>query len=266
VPGAGGNVIGFYSLIRRLGTDRPVYGLQARGMDGEAAPHTSIEEMAACYVAAMREVQPEGPYLLCGHSFGSWVAFEIAQQLQRQGQRVELLALFNSPTPLVISDHPAYRHESRGQHRDDLTMLLVVARSLERAFSQDLAVSREGLQELSPEERIVYLTEQLKRVNILPAEADTKHVRGFVNVFKTNYAITYNPRDCVPTPIVLFRAANRFAEDTDVPPVIRDDPAWGWNEFAKQPVAVHVIPGEHQTMLNEPHVETLAEQLGAYLR
>ncbi len=259
MPGAGGNVIGFYGLTRHLGADRPIYGLQARGLDGETAPHTSVEAMAAQYVAAIRQVQPEGPYLLCGHSFGSWVAFEVAQQLQRQGQPIGLLALFNTPTPMLMRDFPP------NEAQDDTTVLLSVARSIERAFGKSLDLTREQVQCLDPDEQINLLTEALKRVEILPPEAPTAQVRGFVRVFKVNYQITYVPQDWQPVPIVLFRAAERHAEDDDVPLTIRDDPAWGWDELAAGPVIVHVVPGEHLTVLAEPHVQTLAENLARHL-
>jgi amino acid adenylation domain-containing protein len=265
VPGAGGNVIGFYEFVRQIGTVRPIYGLQARGIDGEAAPHTHVEEMAAYYIEAIRHVQPEGPYFLCGHSFGSWVAFEIAQQLQRQGQQIALLAILNTSPPLATSPDPAFQAAPDAERPDDTAMLLSAARSIERAFGKHLGLSREQLLPLSTEEQITYLTEQLKSVDILPAEAETKYVRGFVNVFKTNYMTTYTPADCLPTRIVLFRANERHAEDDEKPLSIRDDPAWGWGAFAAGPVEVHWVPGEHLTMLQEPHVHRLAEILRSYL-
>src|SRR5262249_15055018 len=76
VPGAGGNAIYFYNLARQLGSSQPFYGFQGVGFDGEAPPQTTVEAMAAHYIASMREVQPSGPYCLAGHSLGGWVAFE----------------------------------------------------------------------------------------------------------------------------------------------------------------------------------------------
>jgi amino acid adenylation domain-containing protein len=103
IHGIGGNVVGFYDLARALGPDQPVYGLQAQGLDGKTPPHTRVEEMAAHYIDEIRCVQPEGPYFLGGLSFGGAVAFEMARQLQAEGQQVGLLALFatfpGTPTP-----------------------------------------------------------------------------------------------------------------------------------------------------------------------
>jgi phthiocerol/phenolphthiocerol synthesis type-I polyketide synthase E len=96
VHGAGGNVLIYRDLARRLGADQPFYGLQSPGLDGSCAPLTRIEDMAARYVKEIRKVQPHGPYFLGGYCLGGTVAFEIAQQIHAQGERVALLALFDT--------------------------------------------------------------------------------------------------------------------------------------------------------------------------
>jgi amino acid adenylation domain-containing protein len=91
----GGNVLIFKELSEQM-SGRPFYALQARGLNGEENPHTSIEEMALDYLAYVRQVQPSGPYLLGGFSAGGLVAFEMAQQLKRMGQQLELVVLIDS--------------------------------------------------------------------------------------------------------------------------------------------------------------------------
>ncbi|MGH9490672.1 MAG: non-ribosomal peptide synthetase, partial [Terriglobales bacterium] len=92
---ADGNVLLYRALAQHLGADQPVFGLQARGLDGEP-PLTSIEAMAAAYVPEIRRVQPHGPYYFGGYCGGGTVAFETAQQLRAAGERVGLLALFDT--------------------------------------------------------------------------------------------------------------------------------------------------------------------------
>ena len=92
----GGNVLCYRELARQLGAEQPFYGLQSPGLDGAQAPPASVEEMAALYVSAVRSVQPSGPYLLGGWSMGGVVAFEMARQLERSEQRVEVLALIDA--------------------------------------------------------------------------------------------------------------------------------------------------------------------------
>jgi thioesterase domain-containing protein len=96
VHGYGGEVWEFLKLVRCLAPDQPVYGLQAVDRVGGEYRHTSVEEMAACYVKEIRSLQPDGPYYLGGHSLGGWIAYETAQQLARQGQSVQMLALFDT--------------------------------------------------------------------------------------------------------------------------------------------------------------------------
>jgi phthiocerol/phenolphthiocerol synthesis type-I polyketide synthase E len=94
--GAGGTVLMYRDLSRRLGDDQPFYGLQAQGLDGTSSPLTTVEEMAALYVTEIRRVQSHGPYFLGGYCLGGTVAYEVAQQLRADGETVALLALFDT--------------------------------------------------------------------------------------------------------------------------------------------------------------------------
>ena len=93
---AGGTVFCYRDLARFLDPARPLYGLQARGIDGLQSPHTRIEDMAGEYIAAMRSVQPQGPYLLTGWSLGGILAFEMARQLATDGFETGLLAVIDA--------------------------------------------------------------------------------------------------------------------------------------------------------------------------
>jgi len=100
VAGMFGNVLNLRQLAVQIGRDRPVFGLQARGLIGSDAPHETIAEAAADYIAEMRQVQPQGPYLLSGFSGGGITAYEIAQQLEAEGETVSLLAMLDTPLPV----------------------------------------------------------------------------------------------------------------------------------------------------------------------
>ncbi|MDF5731043.1 MAG: amino acid adenylation domain-containing protein [Rhizonema sp. PD38] len=95
-----GVVFPYYELAHHLGTNQPFYGLQPIGLDGKSSPLTRIEDMAAHYIEAIRRVQPKSPYYLGGWSFGGWVAFEMAQQLQKSGEEVALLAMLDTLAPI----------------------------------------------------------------------------------------------------------------------------------------------------------------------
>lgn len=83
-------------IARKLDHNQPFYGLLFSGVDGVSVPHESIREMAEYNIAAMRIIQPEGPYLLGGMCFGGIVAFEMAQQLYQEGSEIALLAIMDS--------------------------------------------------------------------------------------------------------------------------------------------------------------------------
>jgi len=88
VAGMFGNVLNLRHLAHLVGSDRPFYGLQARGLFGDEEPHRSIEAAATDYIAEMRQVQPTGPYMVGGFSGGGITAYEIAQQLTAQGEEI----------------------------------------------------------------------------------------------------------------------------------------------------------------------------------
>ena len=93
-------------IATALETDRPVYGIQPRGLFSDHADRT-VESMAAAYVDAIRELQPTGPYVLIGNSFGGLVAFEMARRLEASGERIELLAMIDSQADAHTLPRPA---------------------------------------------------------------------------------------------------------------------------------------------------------------
>jgi amino acid adenylation domain-containing protein/non-ribosomal peptide synthase protein (TIGR01720 family) len=248
LPGTGGNVLYFYHLARYLGSDQPFYGLQAQGLNGEQAPHTQVEEMAADYIKAIQTVQPQGPYLLGGHSFGSYVAFEMAQQLLQQGQEVALLALLDTPAPLP-NNQPV-------EIEDDATYLTGIATSIERFLGKKLSVSYEALQPLAADEQLNYLLERLKMVNFFPPEAGLPQIRGLLQVAKANAQAYYLAQEVYPHRITVFRTTEESYDE---------EPAMGWDKFSSQSVEIYDVPGDHITMMAEPHVQLLAKQLRACL-
>ena len=96
IPGIGGNVAGFFPMTRRMTYPGAVIGIQARGLDGQEPPHATVEAMAADYLREVKARQPDGPYYLCGYSFGGLVAFEMARRLWESGDEVALVGLFDT--------------------------------------------------------------------------------------------------------------------------------------------------------------------------
>ena len=95
----GGNLFHYDDLVRELGTDRPVYGLQARGVYGMEHPCATVEAIAADCIDAMKSRQSSGPYGIVGFSSGGLVAYEMAQQLRCRGEQVGRLILVDTYAP-----------------------------------------------------------------------------------------------------------------------------------------------------------------------
>ncbi|MEZ4868985.1 MAG: amino acid adenylation domain-containing protein [Caldilineaceae bacterium] len=272
VPGGVGIVSYLAPLARSLGTDQPFYALQARGLDGHTPPHTAIEEMAAAYVAAIRQVQPQGPYLLGGHSLGGKIAFAMAQELQRQGETVALVAILDTDAPAPMAVVSPIR-------QDDNEWLLFFVESIEALVGQQLALAPPQLQGLPLDEQITLVYEQLTALAWLPV-ASLDELRGMFAVFRAAFQMHYAPTNITPTPIALFRAEPDAAWDVESMARLRErqqrlmggsnkmaaqqrdsEESWGWSTFAAGPVMVQQTPGNHISMLTEPHVHGLAAKL-----
>ncbi|NEP91347.1 MAG: hypothetical protein F6K18_33615 [Okeania sp. SIO2C2] len=88
-------------------------------------------------------------------------------------------------------------------------------------------------------------------------------MRGIVQTIKGDELafMSYLPQGGYPGPITLFRTSEVYQDELGMLGEIPTDPTWGWNQYSCQPVEVHVVPGNHTTMLSEPHVQVLAELL-----
>ena len=99
VAGHNGDVFCYRAMVQHLGDDQPFFGLQPPGLDGNDAPLTSVEDLAAHFASQIRAFRPDGPYVIAGYCAGGAIAFELARQLMREGSDVGFLALFGSPYP-----------------------------------------------------------------------------------------------------------------------------------------------------------------------
>ena len=255
---AGGQVLCYVDLARHLGSDHPFYGIQARGLYGEQLPYTHIEDMAEHYIAAMRVVQPHGPYFLGGWSFGSVVAFEIAQQLQRQGQEVGLLVMLDSEAPI-----PDAEADPRDDAAIDAEMLA------DMIGKENLPMSYDAFLRLDPHEQMNCLLERARKAKAIPLGIGAPEVRRFLRLRKAHaQALTSYTPHVYPNRITLFKAESPM-ESMDTPrPTVGVGPTditLGWSALSCLPITVCTAPGTHATMLNEPHVRVLADLLRAYL-
>ena len=262
LPGAGGNVVYFHGLARKLAGNRPVYGLEAPGLDGSAPPLTSVEEIAARNIELVWPIAGTGRYALAGHSFGSSVALEMSRQLIAKGASIESLTIFDSTAPVSVQD-------AWWRAWDDTEWLLAIAHEIGVFLHADLRLTREDLEPLAPEARLTCILEKIASQGDWFAGAGPDRLRAYLQVYQANFRTVYEPAaDALPVPIALFRSTESSPEDYGPSPevaAIRQDRAWGWDRFSSHPVTVIDVPGDHLTMLLEPHVSVLARHLDALL-
>jgi thioesterase domain-containing protein len=267
---SGGSVHWYDELARLLGRGgRPVYGLQARGLNGDEELHTRIEEMAEYYIEAMRSVQPEGPYHVIGWSLGVILAFEVARQLEAGGENVARLILFDQgPYP------------PGEDAKDDAEYLVTL-------FGKFIPLSESHLRTLDPDAQIAHVLEVGKRADWIHTDVTYNQFHHFVNLLRTHTRAwrEYTPR-AYPGRITLIRALDQEQEDDSGLVVSRfarrflerARAAWrayapgsgsgrakepersdmGWGQLAAGGVEMYDVPGGHITMLHPPHVAALA--------
>ncbi|HEY9643327.1 MAG TPA: alpha/beta fold hydrolase, partial [Coleofasciculaceae cyanobacterium] len=250
-----GVVLPYHTLAQHMGLDQPFYGLQPLGMDGKP-PHTRIEEMAAYYIKAIRQIQPQGPYYLGGWSVGGLVAFEMAQQLRQVGHKVALLAVLDTPAPIPTNQPSFWK---------GLKFLFTTTAQSIWAFLLDylsLLVTSERANPIGPTKLPKTWRGRLERTaiaSLLPQEAQAQvlnelTIRPMLQVFYANsQAVHHYLPQPYPDRITLFR--------TPAPPEGTPDLTWGWQQLTGSNVEIHQIPGNHFTMLRKPQVERLAQQL-----
>jgi amino acid adenylation domain-containing protein len=253
----GGNILCYMELARCVGTDRPFYGLQARRLNGQGSSFEHIEEMAAYYIDAIRDVQPAGPYLLGGWSFGGVVAVEIARQLKQRNNQTAHLALFDTWAPAT----------SRKAIKDEFSTADLMSRFLTDTAgisSKELSVDHELLRQLDKQEQLRCILEQATRHNILPADMEVAQLALLFEIFERNakaFQAYSPPRLELGSRIILYRASEGKNEVPDGP----DGLTLGWDEFILGQLEVRNVSGDHYTMLASPNARELADQLRTYL-
>ncbi|MDE3083909.1 MAG: alpha/beta fold hydrolase [Verrucomicrobiota bacterium] len=256
VHGVGGGMFwGYANLARHLSPDQPVYGFKPRGLDGAGQ---TIEEMAAHYVADLRAFQPHGPYLLGGFCFGGSVAYEMARQLAAAGEAPALLVLLNSASPNTDYEkirfccsprwlakffcNAAYwlarfvKHWRPSERREFISWKLRVCRHKLKAL---LRLSAAQMAQLDVDELV-----DLAKYSDEERRVWETHVRAL---------LCYKPKP-YPGHVTLFRMRGH-------PLFCSFDPLYGWGALAQRGVTVKIVPGQHSSMLEESHVQILAEEL-----
>lgn len=247
VPGAGSSVTAFVDLITHLPPEWTFFGLQPRGLDGALVPYSTVEVAATAYLRAIREICTKGPIHLIGHSFGGWVAFEIAQRLPTEELTVASLTILDSEAPDDESDVREYSNTDA-----IMKWLDVVELTLERPLNVrriDLDSRKENLQRALLHRRLV-------DEGLLPRSSQPEILRGLLRTFNMSLRTKYTPDKVYPGPVRLVLVENHKL-DRNGNKQLRDQLIEKWKRWAPNVTSVQV-PGNHITVLKPPHVRALA--------
>lgn len=246
VPGAGASVTSFVQLAAALGSATPVYGLQPRGLDGMDKPFCDVQEAAQTYLPLLKRAARNGPCRLVGHSFGGWIAFEMAKRLERTRDSAVTLTLVDAQAP---SDKGVFRLESRGA--DALADLVKI---IEQGCDRSLRVSRQDFARLPETDRVPLLARAMAAQGLISSRTDIAAVEAMVRVFEANVNTGYLPESPLRGPATLVRASE---SPSRTPNEDRVDPVVAWRQWLPQ-LTDSRVPGNHMTMLSKPHVAALA--------
>jgi amino acid adenylation domain-containing protein len=248
------------SLLDYLDPDQPVYGLEHQSQDGVPAKYTSVETIAEYYLRQIRQIQPQGPYLLGGYSFGGTIAFEVAQNLTAQGEKISLLAILDSAFPTSKPPSPAERDETFESPTK------VSAHSLESG-SHFQRLAKLGFQD-----QVRYLNVRFKdRINTLignklrrnykwmlskvslaagwtlPASIRSYYILEIYKVARK----TYEPH-VFPGRAVYFKSTNQSSYHRD-----------SWQTLMKDGLEVYEVPGDHMDVIKRENVSAWARPLSS---
>lgn len=235
----GGEAVPYRALARAIKAPIRVVGLCWRPAEAQDDRSLSLEEMAALHLRQMRSIQPEGPYLIAGWSFGGVLAFEIAQQIVTSGARVEFLGLIDA-NPI----------------RDSISGRLASEGTLLERFNETLAeidrklAAGETVADLSALQGDDYLVGLMGHT--ITEGVTAGHLRQILEITKENLrAVSNYSAAPYSSSIDLFQPEGSTPE-------IRRLLEWELRSLALGSLRVHQVPGDHYSLLRAPLVETTA--------
>ena len=247
VHAVGGQVISYAELSQEMGLEQPFYGLQSPPANYFPESDISIEQMATLYNREIRSVQPVGPYLLSGWSMGGLVAWEMAQQLIKEGETIGLLALMDTtpPSGYLEADDRA----------DEISMLARFALDMSRLVGKDPRPLVEQFSQAAAQDQWNMVQETLTSYGVLAPKTAHAEMTALLNVFTRN-ALAMNNYSLHPSDqsVVFFRASETPERFSKL-----------WTKWAGGGIQFHLVPGDHFTMLRRPNVRIIAETLERYI-
>ena len=252
VHGAGLNLLLYTTIVAHLDPDQPVFGLQAKGLDGVDEPIDTIEGIAAYYNSEILAVDKSGSYALAGFSMGGQLAYEMARQLLEAGKKVNFLGVFDTVSENVSDLHiPVferyYLRTDRLFHQIIWTIGTFLKKPLNKKF-EFVALKWKSLKQKITKDDYKIKPEGVSvgKQSELPKYLHKVHRANYLAMEK--YILPPYPGK-----LTLFRATNQTF-------YIKDPIKYGWDEYVNEMIILD-IPGEHSTIFAPPNDELFAKEL-----
>lgn len=246
IPGAGDNIACFTAMCMALGPDYAIYGMQPRGLDGRMIPHHSVEAAAASYIDSIKKAQKKGSIHLVGHSFGGWVAFEIAATIARRQDldiTVASLTVIDSEVPGAIKC---------GSEYSDNRIIENYIESIELYSKKRASIQLQDWDAINQNERVRRLHEAMVGIGILPARTSPDILLGPYNTFSTAFRTFYSPIHRYTKELRLVLAPDeKLTNEQNEAEYLRI--SQGWEKYAHD-LKVFYGGGNHIKILSEPYI------------
>lgn len=220
IHGSRGNVLVFKAFADRMPVEQPVYALQAAGVDGKMPPDQTIEVMAERYLAAIRQIQPKGPYMLAGYSGGGVIAYEMTRRLKATNESVSMLMLIDTLEPSQMWTKVSMLDRFRNLHRIRISRFLNLPATVWKYKLKPRVRKMMGVKEFGA------------------LRTPLEHASDLVDAAYKNAQRVYET-PVVETDVVLIRASNARMQ------FLRSGPTLGWKRFVKGSIHRVDVDAEH---------------------
>ncbi|MBD0288437.1 MAG: hypothetical protein ICV79_23865 [Flavisolibacter sp.] len=230
IPG----IIFYNELIPEMDKDQPFYCF-------ELCPYTRVEDTASLYISEMRKVQPVGPYNLCGYCAYGIIAYEMAQQLLKQGEKVSVLILVDAALNLIRPKN---------------------VKPIKRLFALLLFYLEYYKRKLQYYNKVIKPLPYIKKASFISKET-LRYLRNRGMVIYRRITKRYNkqyqhkePYTIKPYPgtVTLFKSKIPM-------PNFSNDPYMGWSRYVTGEIKVYNIEGDHTSMCHQPAVKDFAKKI-----
>ena len=255
-----GGILCYQDLTCHLDNEQPVYGLQDPRLNSRVLSYYQVEELATRYLQEIRQLQPHGPYQVCGWSFGGLVAFEMAQQLHLMGEDISMLVLIDTFPPYAYN--PSH-HIDSNSNTFELDNFPEIPSWILKDVGYCLGLKIESESPVflnqSLDEQLKYLLSMLRTANLCNPSFSVQHLHHMLGISLANHMAetNYLPKN-YPGQIKIFQTASSFDQN-----LVSD--RFNWQHITSIELESYRIADDHYQIMKRPHITTVAGYLNQWL-